>query len=167
VLADDLQQEAAFEISRVSPQIASPLQRMEHALHPFTTFVVLPLFALANADIRLVGLNVPHLALQPVVLGIFLGLLIGKPLGITALTWLAVRLRLSELPAGVTWRQMIGGAILGGIGFTMSLFIATLAFQDPTLLSEAKIAVLITSAVAGAVGYAYLRLMAGSADSSN
>ena len=161
VLDDDVQQEVAFEISRVSPQIASPLQRMEHALHPFTTFVVLPLFALANADIRIVGLNVDHLILQPVVLGIFFGLLIGKPLGITALAWLAVRFKLSDLPNGVTWRQIIGGAVLGGIGFTMSLFIATLAFEDPVLLSEAKIAVLFTSAIAGAAGYVYLRFMSG------
>ncbi len=165
VLVDDAQQEAAFEIRRVSPQVASPLQRLEHGLHPFTTFVVLPLFALANADIRLVGLDVPHLVLQPVVLGIFFGLLIGKPLGITALTWIAVRLGISELPAGLTWRQMLGGGIIAGIGFTMSLFIATLAFDDPTLLAEAKIAVLITSAVAGAAGYAFLRFASRSADS--
>jgi NhaA family Na+:H+ antiporter len=165
VLEDDAQQEAAFEIRRVSPQIASPLQRVEHGLHPFTTFVVLPLFALANADIRLVGLDVPHLMLQPVVLGIFFGLLIGKPLGITAVTWLTVRFGLSDLPTGVTWRQMIGGSILAGIGFTMSLFIATLAFEDPTLLSEAKIAVLITSAVAGAIGFGFLRLLSGRSES--
>ncbi len=157
VLEDDAQQEAAFEIRRVSPQIASPLQRLEHALHPFTTFVVLPLFALANADIRLVGLDVDRLILQPVVLGIFFGLLIGKPIGISLLTWLSVRFGLSELPAGVSWRQIVGGGILGGIGFTMSLFIATLAFEDPTLLSEAKIAVLITSVVAGTAGYLFLR----------
>lgn len=159
VLDDDLQQEAAFEIRRVSPSIASPLQRMEHGLHPFTTFVVLPLFALANANIRLVGLDIGRLSLQPVVLGIFFGLLVGKPLGITLLTWLSVRLGLSELPRGVSWRQILGGGILAGIGFTMSLFIATLAFQDPELLAEAKIGVLITSSVAGACGYVFLRVV--------
>ncbi len=164
VLDDDAQQEAAFEIRRMSPQIASPLQRMEHALHPFTTFFVLPLFALANADIRLVGLDVERLILQPVVLGIFFGLLVGKPLGISLFSWLAVRMGWSELPRGVTWRQMVGGGILAGIGFTMSLFIATLAFEDPVLLAEAKIAVLFTSAFAGAIGFGLLRGLAPPAE---
>jgi Na+:H+ antiporter, NhaA family len=164
VLEDDAQQKAAFEIRDVSQGIASPLQRMEHVLHPITTFVVLPLFALANADIRLVGLDVPHLLTQPVVLGVFFGLLVGKPLGITAFTWLCVRLGLADLPRGVSWRQILGGAILAGIGFTMSLFIATLAFKDPLLLSEAKLAVLLTSVVAGACGYIFLRFVSGTGD---
>lgn len=157
VLEDDVQQEYAFQICRTSNLIASPLQRMEHALHPVTTFVVLPLFALANANLRLVDLDVGGLLVQPVTFGVFLGLLVGKPVGIALFSWLAVKLRLTDLPSGLTWRHVIGGGILGGIGFTMSLFVANLAFAEPGLLDAAKLAVLATSIVAGAVGYLFLR----------
>ena len=93
MLEDDVQQEYAYEIGRSSTLVASPLQRMEHSLHPFTTFVVLPLFALANANLRLVGLDVAALLVEPVTLGIFFGLIVGKPVGIAAFSWLAVKLR--------------------------------------------------------------------------
>jgi NhaA family Na+:H+ antiporter len=155
-----VQQDYAYEICHTSVLIASPLQRMEHSLHPFTTFVVLPLFALANANLRLVGLDVGALLVQPVTLGVFFGLLVGKPIGITAFTWLAVRMRMADLPDGLTWRYAIGGGILGGIGFTMSLFVANLAFSDLLLLNEAKLAVLGTSIIAGVLGYAFLRATA-------
>ena len=131
---------------------------MEHSLHPFTTFVVLPLFALANASLRLVGLDVAALLVEPVTLGIFFGLMIGKPLGIATFSWLSVRLGLADLPRGVAWKHILGAGMLGGIGFTMSLFVANLAFTDPILLDEAKLAVLGTSFVAGAVGYVFLRV---------
>ncbi len=162
LLDDDVQQRHAYEIGRCSAFIASPLQRMEHGLHPFTTFVVLPLFALANANLRLVGLDVGALLVQPVTLGVAFGLLLGKPIGITAFAWLAVRLRLTDLPRGLTWRDVLGGGILGGIGFTMSLFVANLAFDDPLLMDEAKLAVLFTSAAAGVVGFLFLRSTARS-----
>jgi Na+:H+ antiporter, NhaA family len=160
VLADDVQQEYAYEICHTSTLIASPLQRMEHSLHPFTTFVVLPLFALANANLRLVGLDVAALLVQPVTLGIFFGLLVGKPIGIVAFSWMAIKARVADLPSGLTWRHMVGAGILGGIGFTMSLFVANLAFTDPILLDEAKLAVLFTSVVAGAAGFVFLRATA-------
>ncbi len=157
VLDDDEQQEYAFEIGSASRHVASPLQRMEHALHPVTTFVVLPMFALANANLRLVGLDVAALIAQPVTLGVFFGLLVGKPIGIAAFSWIAVRLGLSDLPSGLTWRHVVGGGILGGIGFTMSLFVANLAFRDQLLLDEARLAVLGTSILAGLAGYLFLR----------
>jgi NhaA family Na+:H+ antiporter len=156
VLQDDVQQDYAYQICRTSYQIASPLQRMERALHPFTTFVVLPLFALANANLRLVGVDVRELLVSPVTLGIFFGLIVGKTVGISAFSWLVVRLRFAELPSGVTWRHIVGGGILGGIGFTMSLFIANLAFSDPSQLEAAKMAVLGTSVVAGVCGCLFL-----------
>ena len=156
VLEDDEQQQYAFEICRTSYKISSPLQRMEHALLPFTTFVVLPLFALANANLRIVGVDVGAVLLHPVTLGIFFGLIVGKTVGISAASWGAVKLGITELPSGLTWRHIVGGGILGGIGFTMSLFIANLAFTDPILLEDAKLAVLFTSAVAGVAGYMFL-----------
>ena len=160
VLDDDVQQSHAYEIGRCSAFIASPLQRMEHGLHPFTTFVVLPLFALANANLRLVGLDVGALLVQPVTLGIFFGLLVGKPVGIVAFSWLAIKARVADLPAGLTWRHLVGAGILGGIGFTMSLFVANLAFTDAVLLDEAKLAILFTSVVAGVAGFLFLRATA-------
>ena len=160
VLEDDVQQEYAYEICHTSTLIASPLQRMEHSLHPFTTFVVLPLFALANANLRLIGLDVGALLMEPVTLGVFFGLMVGKPVGIVTFTWLAVRARITELPSGLTWRHVIGGGILGGIGFTMSLFVANLAFRDAILLDEAKLAVLGTSILVGVLGFLFLRATA-------
>jgi NhaA family Na+:H+ antiporter len=159
VLMCDEQQEIAFDLRRKASYAAAPLQRLEHALHPWTTFFVLPLFALANAGVRLVGVDVGAVITQPVVLGVFFGMLLGKPIGISLTSWLAVRLGVADLPSGVAWRHIIGGGILGAIGFTMSLFIDNLAFKDPVLLAEAKVAILATSLVAGVVGYLYLRAM--------
>jgi NhaA family Na+:H+ antiporter len=129
---------------------------MEHAVLPFSTFIVLPLFALANAGVVFVGYDVIELLLEPVSLGVALGLLVGKPLGITAFTWLAVRLGLADLPRGVRWRHVIGAGLLGGVGFTMALFISGLAFRAGILQTEAKLAILVTSVVAGAAGYLVL-----------
>jgi NhaA family Na+:H+ antiporter len=163
VLMCDEQQEIAFDIRRKASHSAAPLQRLEHALHPWTTYAILPLFALANAGVRLVGIDLGAVVTQPVVLGIFFGMIVGKPLGITLMSWIAVRLRLADLPSGVTWPHIIGGGILGAIGFTMSLFIDNLAFKDPVLVAEAKVAILATSLVAGVAGYLYLRAL-GSAE---
>lgn len=163
VLACDDQQEALFDLRSRAYQAAAPLQRLEHALLPWTTYFVLPLFAFANAGVRVVGFDVAKMVTQPVFLGIFLGLLVGKTLGITAFTWGAVRTRLSDLPGGVGWRDITGGGMLGAIGFTMSLFIANLAFRDQLLLGEAKLAILVTSAVAAALGYTFLRLFSSAA----
>lgn len=135
----------------------APLQRMESALHPVTTFLILPLFALANAGVRLVGADLGAMLTSPVSLGIVLGLVIGKPLGIVALSWLALKLRLAELPSGVGWRHIAGAGVLGGIGFTMSLFVANLAFTDPSIVTPAKAAILLASVVAGIAGYTLLR----------
>ena len=157
VLQTPDQQHCAQEIQAQARWIQAPLQRMEHALLPLSTFVILPLFALANAGVVLVGLDIPELILEPVSLGIFFGLVVGKQLGITGAAWLAVKLKLAELPKGVTWRHIYGAGWLGGIGFTMSLFISGLAFRAGILQAEAKLAILITSVVAGLGGYLVLR----------
>lgn len=125
----------------------SPLLRLEHALHGFSAFVVMPLFAFSNAGVGLHGSPGSR-----VTLAVILGLAIGKPIGITAAALAAVRLRLAALPEGVSWTALHGCAWLGGIGFTMSLFIATLAFQGTPLLDSAKVGILAGSILAGIVG---------------
>jgi NhaA family Na+:H+ antiporter len=138
-------------------EATSPLRRLEHALHPWTTFAVLPLFALANAGVSLAGGDLRASLLDPVGLGVLVGLALGKPAGITLCAWLAVRSRLAALPHGVGWWQVHGAAWLGGIGFTMSLFVAGLAFGDAALLDATKRAVLTASVAAGMVGWLVLR----------
>jgi NhaA family Na+:H+ antiporter len=134
----------------------SPLQRLEHALEMPVAFVIMPIFALANAGVDFLGHFLEDL-LNPVSLGIVFGLVAGKQIGILLFSFLAVRLRLAELPAGVTWRHIWGVAWLGGIGFTMALFIDGLAFGDSPLLDTAKIGILTASVISGVVGYLILR----------
>lgn len=134
----------------------SLLARFEHALHGVVAFGIMPLFALANAGVSLHG-DVGTLVKQPVVLAVVAGLLIGKTVGITAFSWLAVRLNIAQLPAMSNWRQLFGVAALGGIGFTMSLFIGALAYGESIELIEAKIGVLAGSLVAGLAGWFVLR----------
>jgi len=145
------QQEVAFGLSTLIEHVESPLQRLEHALLPWVTFAIMPLFALANAGVRLdarLGDAVRH----PVTLGIMLGLVIGKLVGVVGFAWLATTSGLAELPAGATWRQVAGVGALAGIGFTMSLFIASLAFGDSPLLAHAKVGILGASLTAGILG---------------
>ncbi len=126
----------------------SPAERLEGALHPWVAFLIMPLFALANAGVR-VQLNT---LLSPVALAVVLGLVVGKPLGIVLFSWVSVRLRLARLPEGINWKVMLGAGCLGGIGFTMSLFVAGLAFPEPALLDDAKVGVLAGSALSAGLG---------------
>jgi NhaA family Na+:H+ antiporter len=140
------------------PMGPSPLHDTIHALHPWVAFFVLPVFAFANAGVPLDGVTLASLA-APVPLGIALGLVLGKPIGILSAAALAVRLRIAELPADLGWRLIAGAALLCGIGFTMSLFIGSLAFSDPARIADVKLGVLAGSVVAGVLGYSVLRLM--------
>jgi NhaA family Na+:H+ antiporter len=142
--------------SRPSPSL---LRQVEHALHPWVAFGVLPVFALANAGVPIVGLSIAD-AVHPVPLGIAAGLLIGKQAGILAACWLATRLRLAALPEAVNWRQLHGVALLCGIGFTMSLFVASLAFEpgDGLALGRARVGILEGTLASGLLGYLALRL---------
>jgi Na+:H+ antiporter, NhaA family len=133
----------------------SMLERLEHGLQPWVKFLIAPLFAFANAGVSLAGLKLSAV-LAPVPLGIAAGLFLGKQLGIFAAAWLAVQLRLAEMPAGATWRQVYGTAALGGIGFTMSLFIGSLAFPDPANALAVRVGVLVGSLASGLLGYAVL-----------
>lgn len=134
----------------------APLQKMEHALHGLVAYGIIPLFALANAGVPL-GTELGATATSPVALGVVLGLVAGKPLGITLASWLAVRSGVGTLPDGVNWRHLHGASWLGGIGFTMSLFIASLAFGEVAILDTAKVGVLAASLIAGLTGYVLLR----------
>jgi Na+:H+ antiporter, NhaA family len=126
-------------------------RRFEHALHPFVTFLIMPVFALANAGLKLTG-GIRETLSQPIALGVLLGLMFGKPIGITLASWSAVKLKLATLPKGVNWREIHGASWLGGIGFTMSLFIAGLAFHEQGLLNTAKAGIFAGSLLAGCVG---------------
>jgi len=135
----------------------APLQTLEHAINPYVSYLVVPLFALANAGVTLVGAS-PALLLEPAALGVIVGLVAGKPIGIIGATLLAVRLRITQLPTGVTRRHLVGAGLLGGIGFTMSLFVAGLGFQEGSLIhTEAKVGILTASIVAGVIGFVTLR----------
>ena len=155
-LATSGQQAAVQALERATRAVEAPLHRLEETLHPWVAFGVMPLFALANAGVRLEG-DVLASLLHPISLGIMLGLVIGKPLGVTLCAWLAVRLKLADLPYAIRWTQIIGAGALAGIGFTMSLFITGLAFEDATRISLAKIGILSASLIAGAIGWGLLR----------
>ena len=146
---------AVHAVDSACSQVETPLQRVEHALHPWVAFLIIPIFALANAGLA-IGASAGSSIVSPVSLGILLGLVLGKPIGITLASWLAVRLGLASLPSGVTWRHLLGAGCLGGIGFTMSLFIAHLAFESPVYIRQAKMGVLAASVIAGVLGWAVL-----------
>jgi NhaA family Na+:H+ antiporter len=153
---DEEHHAALWDLEELTEQAQAPMLRIEHALHPWVAFFIVPLFALANAGVPIGG-DVGGLVREPVVLGVFVGLILGKQIGITFGAWLVVRLGLASLPESVTWRHIYGMAWLGGIGFTMSLFIADLAFGTSDSLPLAKIGILAASLVAGSVGYIILR----------
>ncbi|MCC7199309.1 MAG: Na+/H+ antiporter NhaA [Gammaproteobacteria bacterium] len=139
---------------------ASPLRELEHALHPWVAFGILPIFAFANAGVPVLHLSFTDL-FQPVPLGIALGLLAGKFIGILGLSWAAVKLGLGSLPKGVDWPQMAGMSLLAGIGFTMSLFIASLAFEAGAVEGLERLGILCGSLLAGLLGYLVLRAALG------
>ena len=154
VITSKGQQEALFALEREAESVQAPLLRLEHGMQPLVQFGIMPLFAFANAGVPLGGQGGVPL-FTSATLGIVLGLVIGQPLGILLFSWAAVRFRLGDLPAGASWRSLAGVACLGGIGFTMSLFIATLAF-DASLLTPAKTGILIGSAFSALVGIVIL-----------
>jgi Na+:H+ antiporter, NhaA family len=150
----------AFAIPlRAEVDRSSLLERAETALEPWVHFGIAPIFAFANAGVSLAGFSLTSIV-APIPLGIAAGLFLGKQFGIFACTWLAVKLRIGEMPQGASWRQIYGVAVLGGIGFTMSLFIGTLAFPDPAYAVDVRIGVLVGSLSSALLGYALLRFSA-------
>lgn len=132
------------------------LKQFEHDLHPLVTYVILPLFAFANSGISLAGMSISIIA-DPLPLGIILGLFVGKQLGIFTAAAVMIKLGFARLPHNATWRELYGVCIIGGIGFTMSLFIGMLAFADPYLQLETRVGVMVGSLISGVVGYVFLR----------
>jgi NhaA family Na+:H+ antiporter len=155
VLTSKGQQEAIHAMERESEGVQAPLLRLEHTLHPLVASGIMPLFALANAGVQLSGLDLS--AGMSITIGVAAGLVLGKPIGIFAASWLAVRLGWATLPANVSWSMLHGAAWLGGIGFTMALFIGGLAFGGSTLQDAAKVGILGASVLAGLVGWMVLR----------
>ena len=147
---------ALWELEDLTESAQAPMLRMEHALHPWVAFLIVPLFALSNAGVPLVG-DPAAIATAPLVLGVIVGLIVGKQIGITLAAWLVVRSGLASLPHGVSWRHIYGAAWLGGIGFTMSLFVGDLAYGESPALALSKIGILAASVIAGVGGYLILR----------
>jgi len=144
----------AMERSAVAVQ--SPLQRIEHGLAPWVTFVIIPVFALSNAGIDLLDVSWREALSSNVTLGVVSGLVVGKFAGISLFSWAAVRSGIARLPAGVQWKHLLGAAWLAGIGFTMSLFIAQLAFSAPGMVEQAKLGILLASAISAGIGLVWL-----------
>jgi len=153
VLTSKGQQEALFALERASESVTEPLLRLEHGLHSLSAFVIMPVFAFANAGVALSGAP-PDLSIM---LGAGLGLVVGKPLGVMLAAAIVVRLGLATLPHGLTWPMLHACAWLAGIGFTMSLFVATLSFTEPPRLDAAKCGILGGSLVAGIVAAVIMR----------
>lgn len=156
MLTNEPQQQATQALARLTSDVETPLTHFQHQLNPWVSFGVLPLFAFANAGIPLID-GFGDAVSSPVTLGVVAGLIVGKPLGITLFAWLAVKIGLASKSAAIEWRDVFGVAWLGGIGFTMSLFISELAFRSDTIADDARIGILIGSLVAGTVGYFILR----------
>jgi len=165
-LLNTQQQEALLAIEETAEQVQTPLQRMEHSLHPWVTFLIMPLFALSNAGVEL-GTGFFSLLVDRISLGIIAGLVIGKQIGITLAAWIAVKTGLADLPEGVSWTQIYGSGWLAGIGFTMSLFISSLAFGNEPGLDNAKIGILAASITAGLMGYLILRFRSSPQENKN
>jgi NhaA family Na+:H+ antiporter len=156
------------QVETLSRGTEAPVERLERVVHPWVSFLVLPLFALANAGVALSGEMLMRSMSSPITLGVMAGLVVGKPVGIVGASWLAVRMGWADLPDGTTWRHMLGIGLLAGIGFTVALFIGELAFQGGQGTDEAKAGILAGSFVAGGLGYLWLRFAASSrGDQSN
>lgn len=156
---EELADAAVLAIEERLEELEPPLNRFVHLLHPYVAFLIMPLFALANSGVSLAGVGLEEL-MNPISLGAALGLFVGKQFGVFLFTLLAVRLGLAQMPGGASRGKLYGVAVLSGIGFTVALFIAGLAFPAPRLLDHAKIGILLGSFASGVVGFLVLRFSA-------
>lgn len=156
VLSNNKQAQTLQNMRVLARNTISPVQRLEHALHSTVAYFIMPLFALCNAGVVITGDSMAAIGSHQS-LGIILGLVVGKPLGIMLFSWIVLRLKLAARPSGATWKMMLGVACLGGIGFTMSIFIDNLAFTDPQIIATGKLAILVASVVAAVVGALLLK----------
>ncbi len=141
-----------LHLAGLTREAVSPLARLEHVLHPWTSWVVIPVFALANAGVSISGSSLADAITSGVTLGVVAGLVVGKAVGVTVFTWIATKIGITRLPEDVGWSQLIGVATLAGIGFTVSLFITSLAFQTQPVQDAAKVGILLASLLAGLLG---------------
>ena len=160
-LSNDRMASIAEAMEHSAAAVQSPLQRVEHTLTPWVTFVIIPLFALANAGIDLSSIEWAQALSNKVTVGVLAGLVIGKCVGVSLFSWIAVRWGIARLPSDVQWRHLIGAAWLAGIGFTMSLFISQLAFANPENVEQAKLGILLGSAFSATVGLIWLFFSSG------
>ena len=156
ILLNERHLNAVQSIELAAHHAETPLQRFEHSVYPWVAFVIIPLFAFGNAGLTFAGSNMIGDLTSPLTLGVALGLLLGKPLGIGLFSFLAVKTGLASLPRGVNWWHITGAGMLGGIGFTMSLFIMGLSFADEILITRAKLGILAGSLTSAAVGLLFL-----------
>jgi NhaA family Na+:H+ antiporter len=156
VLGNESQLDALVTLDDAATDMRPPGLTLERFLHPLQAFLILPLFAFFNAGVSLGGRGAALLS-EPVTLGVVVGLVAGKLIGVVLLSWLAVRTGYARLPEGITWPQIAGVGLLAGVGFTMSLFVSELAFGAGALLDAAKVGILVASVIAGASGYLLLR----------
>lgn len=153
---EDRAQQALAQLETLTQGTESPLDRLERKLVPWSSYVIVPIFALANAGVALSGDMVSNAVSSPVTLGVAMGLVVGKPIGVLLAAWLAVRVGIAQFPRGVNLHHMVGVGLLAGIGFTVSLFVTGLAFENPELIDEGKVGILAASTFAGIVGFTYL-----------
>jgi NhaA family Na+:H+ antiporter len=151
------QQAAAQTLESIAERLQAPLRRLERSLNPWVAYLVVPIFAFANAGVHIRG-DIVEVLTSPLAVGIIGGLVLGKPLGIMLFSWIAVKLGIADLPAEVSWSQLFSASWLAGIGFTMSLFIAGAAFSEPVLLDIAKFSILVASLLASVIGFGLLLL---------
>lgn len=144
------------QINSDTEQAIPPLQKLEHAMHPFVTFLIIPVFALANAGVSLLDININELFSTNVAMGVALGLLVGKVVGVAGFTWLCAKLKIAPFPDGMNMRNLFGLGLLASIGFTMSLFITELAFVHDEYKVQAKIGIFAASIIGGVLGYIVL-----------
>ncbi|WP_139652000.1 Na+/H+ antiporter NhaA [Raoultibacter phocaeensis] len=154
---------AVAKLSLVAKQVVPPATRLENTLYPWVYFAILPLFALTNADVSFVDGSLGNIFADPALYGVFFGLLLGKPIGIMLFSFIIVKTKLASLPDHSNWGHMLGAGILGGVGFTMAIFVANLAFDDPAIVTTAKLAILSASLIAGVVGFLVLFVQANAA----
>jgi len=146
---------ALNKIDELNEKAHTPIQKLEHALHPISTFIILPLFALSNAGVRIEG-NILGLILSPISIGIIVGLTLGKPIGIALASKLVAKLKIASLPEGMNWRHVYGAGFLAGIGFTMSIFISELAFETDADKQIAKVGIFVASILSAIIGMTLL-----------
>ena len=144
------------EMRGVSEKALTPLQRLEHGMHPLVAYVIMPIFALSNAGVHL-GANITEQLMSPVTIGVFAGLMLGKFLGVMTMVLLLTKMKWAELPEGMGRLHLVGAALLAAVGFTMSLFISGLAFEDPHYIENAKLGILLASVLASVAGYFVIR----------